>query len=440
MNKKILNEKIIILNSNATKIEKQQCFISILSILRQFYNNLNENKNIINETLITLTNNSINLIQNQEDEDFCINLIKKDNFNEIEKDFFHNIYNIITKKIFSNKFINTVFCKNKTKNFEDRKYIFFNLYLSHASNEITKLHILAQLIPFFKNFDIDKINYKFNGNNLESKITFEEEFPKITYDKEEDFFLIIHKMIKKNIIILKNHKTNINTLNYNEEGQKITDKQILKNFILIYSSILFGENYNNNFSFNEIFNCYKYQEHFKKIDFYSKSEKFHLALKESIIFLESSFRDKIFEENLNIKNFKINNYRIETENLKSFLKEKYIDFNNIFFEETVNKHIEEIEKQEDNYQKLSLKEILIILNNNNKISEEDFIFLNYILLNDNNEGMDLRNKLLHGFGNKDDIIKFIYNKEIQGFIIKFIIFYLIFVSFIIINDYKYIYM
>lgn len=430
MNKEILNQKIIELKSNRLKKDKQKSFISALNIIRKF-----DDDSFVHKKLTILINEIDELIK--DDNDFCIKLVQQDKFIERESDFFEIIYFKITNLFnfsYNSDFKEIIFNKksNHKEKYDERKYLFFNLYLNDATNYTTEQEIYCYLQKFFKDFDKSKIKFKFDESSLTETSSFNFVPFKIKHNNENELYLnlfsVFNLYIFNNLIIEDKIKINY----YNTNHERITEKAPVKLYLSMIFASLFDFNCNIPI-FNDLFKCNKYQEHFEKIDFYIANNNYYLGLKEAILFLEGSLRDKIFEENLNVIDIKTKEIEDEFYKFKYFLNKKKYIFNETLFNNELLENLNRIKNQEIIYQNLSLKDILIILKENSKINEENYIFLNYILLNDNNDGFDLRNKIFHGFFNFTDFINIYNNKEIAERIMLFFIFYIIFSSYLIIN-------
>ena len=225
----------------------------------------------------------------------------------------------------------------------------------------------------------------------------------------------------------------------NDNGEEINPERayIKKDLLIKYSTIV-----NNKLSKEKLNEIALIEKLFSKKEgyFFNKIIKFlnldmlYDALKESIIFLESTLRDILTDLNNEILEYDMGSAEERKENFIQFIKhlEKQqqiwkdddILIDTLYLTHTYNYFIDHF-----SWGNIKVKNNLMntLLNNSlheNLLTKEDIFFLKYLLLKDNGEGLNLRNEIFHGFKNE----LYFYETEVKEnyeMIFKLTIFYIL---------------
>lgn len=173
---------------------------------------------------------------------------------------------------------------------------------------------------------------------------------------------------------------------------------------------------------------------FDKIIKFIEMDMLYDALKESIIFIESTLRDSLTELNKEILEYDISAVKEKKENFIRFMK--YIEEKQKNWKENdllldISYLTVSYNDFIDNYSlgDVQVKSNLMNTLINNSVQEkllreEDLFFLKFLLLNDNGEGLNLRNNIIHGLKNEFDFYE-MEVKENNKLIFKLTIFYIL---------------
>lgn len=465
MEKLILTESncetaIFLLNNN-DQIKDLNLFISNILIL------LNTKKiNKLSENNIQLF---IDILKNSSNFDYSLidNFIKNDNYSEKERSKKNIIYSYILSNLSSPEClylfkINTK-SKNIKKNLIARQNFIFDFIIKEK--KLTKLrtrHFINKMINIFDNQIGHKINDYNNYLTQDSYIEFkdvykEHEIINLSSDSLQHLIFEVYNLMNNEIDIpdetfnnkIESLDISINKSNPNEnlkvsflsldsKGQSINSfRYQIKDDISAKYSLILNKNikiYNdidkNNFRDHllTIYTTAQHKKYIENIFYFLINKDVYSALKESILFIENFLRDHLERQN---HIFSIYNYK-QIDDINTIFKNCFQNtpYYNEDMKEILNKYLNE--KYKDNYALSSkmLNSLINISYESHLITKQNYIFLKFFLLNDDNEGKNFRNNIFHGIKNEYDYFCS-ENKNNNMMIFELTIFYIIAITYLI---------
>lgn len=387
---------------------KKNLELMIFQILQ--YDGKKSNLNIILKMIFT--NGSIKELEEVLQKKI-INFIKNDNiFSKEEisyllKETNHDLFlYFITGNLINNEdLINELLILNK-----ERQNKLFKIILNNP--EIDGLKKI-----FLKNEAIKKLNpeiatvIKDSDKDLTGLAKLEQEIKpcKIIYKNTFNYILMIKKIMDINLLNSSSGSAFLDCCeDINQDGEVISS-----NYLKKYNS-LFISSFSNDISFknrsilklhSEIDSNMLFYENIVSSQYYKEITKNlsignnYIAMTNSILFMENFLRKELKRQTGIDQKYKNKKQKDEEYLINDFCKKNKIN------DEIKSKYIEELkEKNVKNFNANSslFKELLSYSKERNLITEEEYVGLNFLLLNDKNEGLNLRNNIFHAFKTEAD--------------------------------------
>lgn len=447
--KKILNDKDCQTLKNILRNIDSLNYEEKITVIKSFLIILNSPK--IDKISIDDMNIFMNLVEGKWDKSYEL-FIKKDKYYEKDRELKNIFYKYIIETFYMTDYGVEIFGgESSDENHIKRQLMFFYVIQNTGSSSYLKKMKLFQ-----------KISIKFNGvlaqniqdyiNNLQLNLS--KNCDKVIWD-DSNMQVIEEKSLLKRVNIIcnsldcdlgeininkdnKNNKNKIQITSVNESGIKSDFySSFQKKCVLDYYSIFLNANFKNKDlkelkELRSIFNieeCYFYD----KVLILMEKNLIYDALKESILFLEYFLR-KMMPEAGEIK-VKYDKSLITDKKNKFISFLNYIknnqeswDENDILldtlylkkeFSNFIDNNSEDIKKKS-----YLFHDLLMIASENLLITKSNKVFLQYVLLNDNHEGLNLRNEIFHALKNEYHYYV-IEVKENMDMIFNLIIFYIL---------------